>query len=179
MNRKCSVNYGSKAVNEFLEENDLLCIVRAHEVKQDGYQLHMWNGEEEFPPVVTVFSAPNYCDIYNNKAAVFMYEEERISVRQFNYTPHPFVLPDNMNLFEWSMPFLTSKVAQIMLSIIRKGEEICEQEEDDSESQSEEPFPSELRYAAVAALDKDKHGSCMQSLTSGDVTRYVCGVNKN
>ena len=37
MNRKCSVNYGSQAVNDFLEQNDLLCIVRAHEVKQDGY----------------------------------------------------------------------------------------------------------------------------------------------
>ena len=81
MQRKCSVNYGASAVNEFLDKNDLLCIVRAHEVKMEGYWLHTWNGEEEFPPVVTIFSAPNYCDIYNNKGAVFIYENEQISVK--------------------------------------------------------------------------------------------------
>lgn len=73
--------YGKKAVNEFLESNDLLCMVRAHEVKMEGYKLHLWNGEEEFPPVITIFSAPNYCDIYHNKAATLIYENEDIEMR--------------------------------------------------------------------------------------------------
>ena len=47
----------------------------------EGYKLHQWNGEEEFPPVITLFSAPNYCDIYNNKAATFLYENETINMR--------------------------------------------------------------------------------------------------
>lgn len=32
--------------------------------------MHRWSGYDKFPPVITVFSAPNYCDFYNNKGAV-------------------------------------------------------------------------------------------------------------
>ena len=32
--------------------------------------MHRWGGNAEFPSVITIFSAPNYCDFYNNKAAV-------------------------------------------------------------------------------------------------------------
>ena len=39
-----------------------------------GYKLHQWNGPAEFPAVITIFSAPNYCDVYNNKAAVLRFE---------------------------------------------------------------------------------------------------------
>lgn len=40
----------------------------------NGYKLHQWNGPAEFPAVITIFSAPNYCDVYNNKAAVLRFE---------------------------------------------------------------------------------------------------------
>ena len=36
--------------------------------------MHTWNGNSEFPCVITIFSAPNYCDVYNNKAAVIKFE---------------------------------------------------------------------------------------------------------
>ena len=49
-------------------------MVRAHEVQMNGYKLHQWNGPAEFPAVITIFSAPNYCDVYNNKAAVLRFE---------------------------------------------------------------------------------------------------------
>lgn len=32
--------------------------------------MYHWAGEKQFPSVITIFSAPNYCDFYNNKAAV-------------------------------------------------------------------------------------------------------------
>ena len=32
--------------------------------------MHRWNGSGEFPVCITIFSAPNYCDVYNNKAAI-------------------------------------------------------------------------------------------------------------
>ena len=64
LKRKCSQIYGSQAVNQFLEDNSLICIVRAHEVQMDGYKFHTWNGAAELPPVITIFGAPNYCDIY-------------------------------------------------------------------------------------------------------------------
>jgi serine/threonine-protein phosphatase 2B catalytic subunit len=49
-------------------------MIRAHEVELDGYKMHYWNGLKEFPMVITLFSAPNYCDVYNNKAAIIKFE---------------------------------------------------------------------------------------------------------
>jgi serine/threonine-protein phosphatase 2B catalytic subunit len=52
-------------------------VIRAHEVQQYGYAEHWFkqdslrSAEEgetfRIPPVITVFSAPNYCDLYQNK----------------------------------------------------------------------------------------------------------------
>ena len=36
--------------------------------------MHKWNGEQDFPAVITIFSAPNYCDVYNNKGAFIKFE---------------------------------------------------------------------------------------------------------
>ena len=36
--------------------------------------MHKWNGPSEFPVVITIFSAPNYCDVYNNKGAIIKFE---------------------------------------------------------------------------------------------------------
>lgn len=38
----------------------------------DGYKMHKWNGISSFPPVITVFSAPNYCGTYHNTGAILM-----------------------------------------------------------------------------------------------------------
>jgi hypothetical protein len=40
-----------------------------------------------FPSFMTIFSAPNYLDVYNNKAAVLKYESNVMNIRQFNCTP--------------------------------------------------------------------------------------------
>jgi hypothetical protein len=36
--------------------------------------MYRWGGEKAFPTVVTIFSAPNYCDFYNNKGAVIKFK---------------------------------------------------------------------------------------------------------
>ena len=78
--RNCSFLFGSGAANNFLDANNLLCVVRAHEVQMNGFKLHQWNGPCEFPAVITIFSAPNYCDVYNNKAAVLRFENNQIKI---------------------------------------------------------------------------------------------------
>ena len=138
--RGCSHRYGYRAVKDFLDRNRLVCIVRAHEVQEDGYKRHfdpaamelrmktmlqqrqaakavkettmenadidgglgssgrsssssssssrgelrkslstsslssLVNLNSDLPLVVTIFSAPNYCDRYENKAAILRIE---------------------------------------------------------------------------------------------------------
>jgi hypothetical protein len=48
-------------------------VIRAHEAQIEGFKMHKWSGSD-FPLVITIFSAPNYCDIYNNKGAVIKFD---------------------------------------------------------------------------------------------------------
>ena len=34
--------------------------------------------------VITIFSAPNYCDVYNNKGAVIKFENNDLNIQQYN-----------------------------------------------------------------------------------------------
>ena len=70
----------------------------------------MFNFDSNFPKLISLFSAPNYCGIYQNKAAYIKMEGNKINVKQFNETPHPYYLPKFDNLFEWSIPFVSDKI---------------------------------------------------------------------
>jgi serine/threonine-protein phosphatase 2B catalytic subunit len=115
--RGCSYLYGSSAVTSFLKRNKLISVIRAHEVQLDGYKMHRWGGATGFPSVITIFSAPNYCDVYNNKGAVIKLVNSSLNVVQFNYTQHPYILPDFMDVFSWSLPFVLEKVVEITQSL--------------------------------------------------------------
>lgn len=69
--RGISITYGSDIVDQFLRKNTFDLICRAHQLVLNGY---------EFPfnpnkSVLTIFSAPNYCNTYNNKAALLRVEK--------------------------------------------------------------------------------------------------------
>ncbi len=79
--------------------------------------MHKWKGEDEFPSVITVFSAPNYCGIYNNRGAVLMLEAGNIKISQFSGVEAPHKLPGGLNLIQWSMPILLEKVTDMLLCL--------------------------------------------------------------
>jgi serine/threonine-protein phosphatase 2B catalytic subunit len=71
--RGCSFVFGTKALSTFLTRNNLLSLIRGHEVQLEGFKMHHWKNKN-FPQIITIFSAPNYCDSYNNKGAVIKFE---------------------------------------------------------------------------------------------------------
>ncbi|CAG9309954.1 unnamed protein product [Blepharisma stoltei] len=117
--RGCAYYFGITALNSFLQKSRLIAVLRAHEVQKEGFKMHRWHGANEFPSVITIFSAPNYCDVYNNKAAILKFENNQLNIQQFNYTAHPYILPDFMLGFEWSLPFIIEKVMEIMENVLK------------------------------------------------------------
>ena len=72
--RGCSYFFGYELSKSFLQKNSLLSIIRAHEAQANGFKMYHWGGNKQFPTVITIFSAPNYCDFYNNKGAVIKFK---------------------------------------------------------------------------------------------------------
>ena len=52
---------------ELLQRNSLLSIIRAHEAQDAGYKMYRKSQTTGFPSLITIFSAPNYLDVYGNK----------------------------------------------------------------------------------------------------------------
>jgi serine/threonine-protein phosphatase 2B catalytic subunit len=94
---------------KFLENNHLLSLIRAHEAQDAGYRMYKASDVSGFPSLITIFSAPNYLDSYNNKAAILKYDKETMNIRRFNASPHPYWLPNFMDVFTWSLPFVSEK----------------------------------------------------------------------
>ncbi|KAG8925135.1 3',5'-cyclic-nucleotide phosphodiesterase (PDEase) (3':5'-CNP) [Tulasnella sp. 419] len=132
--RGCSYFFTYTAACQFLERNNLLSIIRAHEAQDAGYRMYRKTKATGFPSVMTIFSAPNYLDVYNNKAAVLKYESNVMNIRQFNCTPHPYWLPNFMDVFTWSMPFVGEKITDMLIAILN----CCSKEELDEDDQTEE-----------------------------------------
>jgi diadenosine tetraphosphatase ApaH/serine/threonine PP2A family protein phosphatase len=62
--------FGRKALQAFLDNNKFDCLVRGHEVQQFGYTEHKFGDwSRSMPLCITVFSASNYCDMYENYGA--------------------------------------------------------------------------------------------------------------
>lgn len=119
--RGCSYVFSYAAVKQFLTDNQLTAVIRAHEAQDEGFRMFRKVEETGFPSVICVFSAPNYCDTYDNKASVLQITEKKIlHIKQFHSAEHPYVLPNFMNAFSWSLPFVFDKVADIV-SLISGG----------------------------------------------------------
>lgn len=87
--RGVGLSFGEDVTKRFLQENSLELVVRSHEVKEEGYEI------EHDGKLITVFSAPNYCDQMGNKGAFIRFKapELKPEIISFSAVPHPDVRP--------------------------------------------------------------------------------------
>ncbi|PAV66499.1 hypothetical protein WR25_22524 [Diploscapter pachys] len=71
--RGAGKSFGAKTVEHFCELHKLDCIVRAHQVVQEGYEFFANR------KLVTIFSAPYYCQSTLNVAAVMNVDEKMVA----------------------------------------------------------------------------------------------------
>lgn len=85
--RGVGLSFGPDITKKFLELNNLEMIIRSHEVKQEGYEI------DHDGKLVTLFSAPNYCDQMGNKGALVRYNGKEMKPKyvQFTHVDHPKV----------------------------------------------------------------------------------------
>jgi serine/threonine-protein phosphatase 5 len=83
--RGAGLDFGPDVTANFLETNNLELVVRSHEVNDEGYVV-LHGGK-----LITVFSAPNYCDQIGNKGAYLRFEGKDMKPQptQFAHVPHP------------------------------------------------------------------------------------------
>ncbi|KAH7647813.1 phosphatase 2B catalytic subunit [Cryptosporidium bovis] len=140
--RGCSYFFATQASNKFLDQNGLLSVVRAHEAQLEGFKMHSPNKKTRFPSVITIFSAPNYCDVYNNKGAILKFENNTLNIQQFNFSAHPYHLPNFLDIFSWSLPFVSEKVTEMLYSILQP---VASSYDQSTEIIGEEDLPDDVR----------------------------------
>jgi serine/threonine-protein phosphatase 5 len=86
--RGIGIQFGPDVTQKFCESNGLKGIIRSHEVRMEGYS------EEHNGQLITVFSAPNYCDSQNNKGAyINIGVDGKLRFETFDAVPHPDIKP--------------------------------------------------------------------------------------
>ncbi|KPI89641.1 putative phosphoprotein phosphatase [Leptomonas seymouri] len=99
--RGCGFMFGPTASRSFCIENGVDFICRAHQVAMDGY---FWTHDDR---VVTVFSAPNYCGINDNRGAVMLVNghTRRPIMKQYDSVGTMAGAPDPRPVFPYSSMF--------------------------------------------------------------------------
>lgn len=165
--RGCSYFFSYPAACNFLEKNNLLSIIRAHEAQDAGYRMYRKTRTTGFPSVMTIFSAPNYLDVYNNKAAVLKYENNVMNIRQFNCTPHPYWLPNFMDVFTWSLPFVGEKITDMLIAILNT----CSKEELEEDTRSSSAGPETPPFGDAETAEAKRRAIKNKILAIGRLSR--------
>ena len=68
--RGTSYVFSEKVVKDFVQKHDLDLIVRGHQIMEDGYEFFA------DMKLLTIFSAPNYCNEFDNDGAMLVINED-------------------------------------------------------------------------------------------------------
>lgn len=57
--------------------------------------------------------------MYKNKGAIIRLKQSNLDIDQFKFTPSPYFLPNFMNIFNWSIPFVSEKIIEVYSEIYK------------------------------------------------------------
>ncbi|XP_063723245.1 serine/threonine-protein phosphatase 2B catalytic subunit gamma isoform-like [Symsagittifera roscoffensis] len=143
----CSYFYTYNAVCDFLKFNDLISVIRGHEAQDAGYRMYKTGKTSKFPSLITIFSAPNYCETYGNKAVVLCYERGNLNLKTFLSQPHPYWLPNFQNGLVWSLPFAAKLITHLLLALCQ----VCTEEELSRASEIDDTLLNKMKAVSKMA----------------------------
>jgi serine/threonine-protein phosphatase 5 len=86
--RGVGIQFGPDITKSFCDNNGIQAVIRSHEVRNGGYSV------EHDGRLITVFSAPNYCDTTGNLGAyINIGHDHELKYHTFSAVSHPNVRP--------------------------------------------------------------------------------------
>ncbi|XP_075259897.1 protein phosphatase 3 catalytic subunit alpha-like [Convolutriloba macropyga] len=153
--RQISYHFSYKAVCNFLNHNGLISIVRGHEAQDAGFKMYKPMPKSKFPSLITIFSAPNYCETYGNKAVIMCYEKKNMNLKTFLCQSHPYWLPNFQNGLVWSLPFAARMITQLLFALCS----VCTEEELSRISEMDDSLLNKVKAVGKMARYYDKMAS--------------------
>uniref|UniRef100_A0A2C9LTV8 Serine/threonine specific protein phosphatases domain-containing protein n=2 Tax=Biomphalaria glabrata TaxID=6526 RepID=A0A2C9LTV8_BIOGL len=116
--RRISVYFSLRALFEFLYSNNFRLLVRSNQLLSEGAYFHGTTDDGTIRyPFVSLCSASNVMN-YRNKGGYLFVTPTTVGLRQIAWVPQPYILPNGMNAFDWSLSFLMKKVVLILADLL-------------------------------------------------------------
>jgi len=126
--------FNRETVETLLKNIDCVCMLRGHEVQKTGYFEHYFDKtkeERKIPYVITLFSAPNYCDKYENKGAYLEITDTEYKIHDVQWEEHPYYLPGWQNAINFTLPFLAECMFKFCTGILNM---VSKEDDEDNSS---------------------------------------------
>uniref|UniRef100_H3A6A5 Serine/threonine-protein phosphatase n=1 Tax=Latimeria chalumnae TaxID=7897 RepID=H3A6A5_LATCH len=123
--RGCSYFYSYPAVCEFLQNNNLLSVIRAHEAQDAGKMLLRAPSSCSYPCLYTDFSKPQFGTVYSNVILVFPFSYNVANCTECRLDPFPCKLPNALKSFSINTFLFSDAVTEMLVNVLN----ICSDDE--------------------------------------------------